>query len=196
MEARNDGDDADRGWPPFDKRPLPRPFAVLAAVGLGVLPAVMLGSSAERAWIRLTWQAAEAVIVGEPRVGSPAQKRGATYWPVFEAWRTDGRIARGESIRPMFAERIEPPTPNSPWTRRPPQAGDRLKVRLDPADHTRMVPERELGTTPLIIFFEVYFSAVLARLLYVLFRGRPPRLAFEAFKLRSWAPSRDSRPRL
>jgi hypothetical protein len=194
MEIRQDGRDADRGWPPFAKHPLPSRYAFLAALGLGVLPAVMLGSSAERAWIRLTWQAAEAVIAGEPRIGSPAQKRGATYWPVFEARRPDGRIARGESIRPMFSEWIEPSTPNGP-RRRPPQAGDHVKVRLDPDDPTRMVPERELGITPLIIF-EVYFSYLLVRLLYVVFRGCSPRLAFQGSNMRSWMQARDPRPRL
>jgi hypothetical protein len=194
MGIGQDAKDADRGWPPFAKHPLPSRYAFLAALGLGVLPAVMLGSSAERAWIRLTWQAAEAVIVGEPRIGSPAQKRGATYWPVFEARRPDGRIARGESIRPMFSEWIEPSTPNGP-RRRPPQAGDYVKVRLDPDDPTRMVPERELGITPLIIF-EVYFSYLLVRLLYVVFRGRSPRLAFQGSNMRSWMQARDPRPRL
>jgi hypothetical protein len=194
MQIRQDGKDADSGWPPFAKHPLPSRYAFLAALGLGVLPAIMLGSSAERAWIRLTWQAAEAVIAGEPRIGSPAQKRGATYWPVFEARRPDGHIARGESIRPMFSEWIEPSTPNGP-RRRPPQAGDHVKVRLDPDDPTRMVPERELGITPLIIF-EVYFSYLLVRLLYVVFRGRSPRLAFEGSNMRSWTQARDPRPRL
>ena len=154
MEIRQDGKDADCGWPPFAKHPLPSRYAFLAALGLGVLPAVMLGSSAERAWMRMTWEVAEAVIVGEPRIGAPAQKRGATYWPLFEARRLDGRIAQGESIRPMFSEWIEPPTPNGPW-RRPPQAGDHVKVRLDPDDPTRMVPERELGIT-LFTIVEVY----------------------------------------
>jgi hypothetical protein len=173
MGIGQDAKDADRGWPPFAKHPLPSRYAFLAALGLGVLP---------------------AVIVGEPRIGSPAQKRGATYWPLFEARRLDGRIAQGESIRPMFSERIEPPTPNGPW-RRPPQAGDHVKVRLDPDDPTRMVPERELGMT-LSTIVEVYLSFVQVRLLYVVFRGRPPRLAFEAFKMRSWTQARDPRPRL
>ena len=194
MEIRQGGKDADRGWPPFAKNPLPSRYAFLAALGLGVLPAVMLGSSAERAWIRMTWEVAEAVIVGEPRTGSPAQKRGATYWPLFEARRLDGRIAQGESIRPMFSEWIEPPTPNGP-RRRPPQAGDHVKVRLDPDDPTRMVPEQELGMT-LFTIVEVYLSFVLMRLLYVVFRGRPPRLAFEAFNMRSWKRARDPRPGL
>jgi hypothetical protein len=75
------------------------------------------------------------------------------------------------------------------------QAGDYVKVRLDPDDPTRMVPERELGITPLIIF-EVYFSYLLVRLLYVVFRGRSPRLAFQGSNMRSWMQARDPRPRL
>ncbi len=188
-EAGRDDLSEYRGVPPFSERPLSPRRAALFALLLAALPVLLLGRTVGTAWIRLTWLPAEAVVVGELRPIREGISSRPLYRPILEARLADGRLVRGPTVRPLHAEWVPPARPDGSSTRRPPQVGDRMSVRLDQLDPARMVPERALGfrASPAI---EGIGFAVIAWILYLVFRGEPPRLAFYPAGLARWRDSR------
>ncbi len=167
-------------WGPFAHSPLPRSQALLLAFTLAALPVAWLGRCAEIAWIRLIATPAEAVIIGPPRVEPSSGRGGPSHWPMLQVTLPDGRAVTATASHPLKVEIIPGANEATAPIRRPPQAGDRVAIRLHGADPVRLTPERALtfNWSPLV---EAIFLLALASIAYPILRGRKPdgRLPFE-----------------
>lgn len=159
-------------WPPFAASPIPPRRALLLAFGLALLTVAMFGRTVGGAWIRL-------------------------FWPALQVVSLDGRVVHGTAIRPLYGTPVPPPRPGGAWTRRAPQAGDPVPVRVDPLLPWRMAPEAALNFHWLPVI-EGLALAWLAHVLFLLFRGRLFRDKYGDLPPRSGKPAqwRDSQPGL
>lgn len=154
--------------------------AVLASI-CSIVPIALFSEAMHDARVSLLWPRAEAVIVGEPRRGSPEAKRGHAYSVVLLIELPDGRSVTGRSLKPLFDEVIQTNASYYQIRRVSPKAGDRLGVRFDASQPDRIIPERELMRNfEVAVLVNLLVFGVLCRLLYMLFRGETPRLGPKA----------------